>query len=68
MKSPPEIIYTGMKRNIGSPVDISINEKNGNFNLHGTDLKIPIQETDQKKVFTIGNGSQDEDDNYTFNQ
>ncbi len=60
MKAPPEIIYTGLRRTLGSPSDISANKANGNFNTGSVDLKIPIQETDQKREHKVDGGNQDD--------
>ena len=55
MKQPPEIIYTGLRRVVGNPTDYSNNKQSDGFNK-SYDLKIPIAETDQKKVHKILDG------------
>ena len=54
LKEPPEIIYTGMKRSVGSPKEYTENKQNNTFNSH-FDLKIPLHETDQKKAHQNNN-------------
>lgn len=53
IKEPPEVIYTGIKRTLGAPSDYNINAAQNNFN-NTFDLKIPINETDQKKLVNAG--------------
>jgi hypothetical protein len=45
LKDSFEVLYTGLKRVIGSPEDYSKNRKNGQFPVF--DLSIPVSESDQ---------------------
>lgn len=49
MKEPLDIIYTGLNRVLGSPQEYSTNLERGSFDAP-FDLKIPLQETDQKRA------------------
>lgn len=44
-KAPPEIIYTGLQRTIGTPEDINSRASSNNFNNKNTSLEIPVRET-----------------------
>jgi hypothetical protein len=55
MRIPPQILYTGLKRSIGSPMDYETNMKSGTFN--SSDGRIPIPETDQRKSIQIPGAS-----------
>jgi len=53
IKGPFEVIYTGLKRLIGSPQEYSSNLARNDFALEDLNLSIPVQETDQKRVYRI---------------
>lgn len=47
-KESPELVYSGLKRKIGSPVDYEKNEANPEiFDKNDVDLTVPIEETFQ---------------------
>jgi hypothetical protein len=62
VKSPPEIIYTGLRRVIGAPSDFSTNRSQpANFDRR-VDLTVPISETNEKKVYKVGGAHTSDDD------
>ena len=50
MKFPPEVVYTGLKRLVGNPADVSVRTKEGNFDNSSLNLEIPVRETDQRQA------------------
>ena len=53
MKSPPELVYTGLKSIIGNPTDYSNNKQNAGFDRR-VDLRISTHETHQRKPIKVG--------------
>lgn len=50
-KSTFELVYTGLRRNIGSPQEYHVNKEHGHFPTN-FELAIPVEETHQRKVMT----------------
>lgn len=50
LKEPPEIIYTGLKRQLGAPKELNYNDgAQSKVKISLADIKIPLSETNEYK-------------------
>ena len=60
LRSTFEVIYTGLRRLIGSPQDYQKNREEGNFPTNH-DLSVPVEETHQRRARSGPNESSEEE-------